>query len=134
MLMWTGKWRADWVQNYRATSAPAWRRNAAFAALPVGLSLGAGGVAALLPHSWFGVTALLSSVFLFCCPLALLIVFMEPTWAKPAWVRELDESDWQGFQPTGKRIGRVLKTLTLFDALALVVALVHRSTIWDFIA
>jgi hypothetical protein len=136
-LLWTGRWRADWVRDYRATGAPAWRRNRAFASLPAGVIFVSGGLIVLMPESWFGFTALLLLVgilFPVACVLALVIVFTEPPWAKPAWVRELDRCDWQGFQPAGKHIGRALRVLTLSVVAAFVVALVHRATIWDFIA
>lgn len=134
VLLWTGRWRADWVRDYRAASAPAWRRNRAFALLPAGVCFAAGGLGALLPGSWFGLTALLWYVAVLACFIALLIVFVAPPSAKPRWVRELDESDWQNFQPTGKPIGRVLTVLMLSDVVALFVALVHRATVWDFFA
>lgn len=109
-----GLWRGRWVENYRNPLLPAPTRNAVLALLPFGV-----GLLLLSPDTQCGSDNFRSIAW--CTgagnPITLLaglgliaagffVAFFAPNWSKPAWLREAESNNWQGYRPaTDHRLG-----------------------------
>jgi hypothetical protein len=94
-----GIWRWGWVSQYRNSELPWYIRNGAFGQLPAGVAfllfiplfVCAGRASCIAPAR--GTTILAIGLLFF----AGVVMAHPPGWAKPAWLIEAEQNDWQGF-------------------------------------
>jgi hypothetical protein len=122
----SGIGRRNLAENYRDMRVPRLRRNAPFAAVPLGLAFALVGVAALkgsdVPP---GLVLVLAIAGLACVAVAFAVLASPPAWSKPLWLREAEAAGWQGYRPQSGRYDLVFSAIlaiSVFGAASLIIA------------
>lgn len=103
-----GLWRGRWVENYRNPLLGAPTRNGVLALLPWGLGfllfspdLQCGGNNfGSIPWCTSAGDPITLLAGLVLIAVGVFVAFFAPNWSKPAWLREAERNNWEGYRPS----------------------------------